>query len=178
MVMRTYAVEPERAREVRAVLGRLLQGANDQPDRGSVDELGGGRIVVVAPPGIQRGIEQMLVEMAKTPAADHARTVEVSYWFVVGERAEEGHNAADFPAIEKALEQVATHGGPMRFEIVEQASLRSLVNERADAAGNRFAVQHVVTKVDHRYVADLRLRPAANLVRRSSVFPRLNVAWW
>jgi hypothetical protein len=46
MVMRTYSVEPDRVREVRSVLGRLLQGANEQPDRGRVEELGGGRIVI------------------------------------------------------------------------------------------------------------------------------------
>jgi hypothetical protein len=160
MVMRTYSVEPDRVREVRSVLGRLLQGAKEQPDRGRVEELGGGRIVVVAPPGIQSGVQQMLDEMAQAPVGSHTRSVEVSYWFVMGQPAAEGDNAADFPAIGAALEEVAKHSGPIRFEMLEQASLRSLLNERADTAGNRFSVEHVVSKVDRKYVADLRLRPS------------------
>jgi hypothetical protein len=112
-VMRVYNVRPDLAIEIEGAVGVAVR-----PFQASVTP--GGQLMVTAPPSYQRGVEQLLREMAAhNPPAPPSIRIEA--WFVTASPGQ----PVDSPAlkeIEPALHALEQSKGPMRFELLEALS--------------------------------------------------------
>lgn len=168
--LRTYTVPPEQSRALtRAIRGALAMG-KETPPLGTVDDLPDGRILVVAPPGIQEGIAALLrdVDVNRAPPV---RTAEFDYWVVVAEPAAAPEGVDAVPALAPALQAIVDSQGPMRFSLLESMRLSSLLDERAEANGNRMRVsRQQVTEAGGRLVAEFELTASLAAKGRTELF--------
>ncbi|PCC75416.1 hypothetical protein SAMN02745121_03857 [Nannocystis exedens] len=155
-LLRTYTVPPEQARSIEQALASALSTGKDLPPLGTVERLPDGRLVVVAPPGIQDGVAALIagLDPAKAPPV---RTAEFDYWIVVGEPAQAAEGVDAVPDIAPALQAIVASQGPMRFRLHESMHLSSLIDERAEADGALMQARQTVSEVGGRLVADLNL---------------------
>lgn len=155
-LLRTYAVPPEQSRSLERALASALSTGKDLPPLGTVRRLPDGRLVVVAPPGIQDGVAAMLRDLDPNKAPP-VRTAEFDYWIVLGEPADAAQGVDAIPDIAPALQAIAESQGPMKFGLLEQMHLSSLIDDDGEADGNRMQARQVVTEVGGRLVADIDL---------------------
>jgi hypothetical protein len=155
-LLRTYAVPPEQSRSLERALASALSSGKDLPPLGTVRPLPDGRLVVVAPPGIQDGVAAMLRDLDPSKAPP-VRTAEFDYWIVLGEPAEAAQGVDAVLDIAPALQAIADSQGPMKFSLLESMHLSSLIDDDGEADGNRMQARQVVTEVGGRLVADLDL---------------------
>lgn len=154
-LLRTYTVPPEHTRSIVRALQSALSTGKDLPPHGTIEELPNGQLVVVAPVGIHDGIAELIKGLGATrPPPAHTATF--NYWVVVGEPAAEA-SGLDTPELAPALQAIVREQGPMKFSLLEQAQLATLVDESAKAQGDRMEVRQVVTEVGGRLVADIDL---------------------
>ena len=158
-LLRTYAVPPEQSRSIEQALASALSTGQDLPPLGTVERLPDGRLVVVAPPGIQDGVAALIagLDPAKAPPV---RTAELDYWIVVGEPDQTAEGVDTIPVIAPALQAIVASQGPMRFRLHESMHLSSLVDDRAEADGARMRARQTVSEVGGRLVADLEIAVA------------------
>lgn len=154
-LLRTYAVPADHARSLEHALASALATGENTPPLGTVERLPDGKLVVVAPPAIHEGIAALVAGL-DVGAPAPAMTVALDYWVIVGEAAAEAGGLTD-PALAPALQAITRDQGPMRFTLLEQAHLASLVDESAKARGDRLEVRQVVSAVAGRLVADIDL---------------------
>src|SRR5690606_13406941 len=62
-LLRTYTVPPDQARSIARALSSALSSGKDLPPLGTVKHLPDGRLLVVAPPGIQDGIAALIRDL-------------------------------------------------------------------------------------------------------------------
>ncbi|MEZ4452618.1 MAG: hypothetical protein R3B09_24375 [Nannocystaceae bacterium] len=158
-LLRTYAVPQEQSRAIESALRDALRTGNELPPLGTVERLPDGRLVVVAPAGVQEGVAALLRDLDPEKAAP-VRTAELQYWIVVGEPSAEAEGVDAVPDIAPALRAVVESQGPMKFRLFEQMRLSSLLDDRAEAEGARMEAKQFVTEVGGRLVADLNLKVA------------------
>lgn len=158
-LLRTYTVPPEQARAIDRALSSALSTGKETPPLGTVERLPDGRLLVVAPPGIQDGIAALIRDLdpSKTPPV---RTAEFDYWIVLAEPAEAATGVEVVPDIAPALRAITASQGPMAFSLLETMRLSSLLDEGAEADGNRMQARQVVSESDGRLIADLDLSVA------------------
>jgi hypothetical protein len=167
-LLRTYAVPPEQSRSIEQALASALSSGKDLPPLGTVERLPDGRLVVVAPPGIQDGVAALIagLDPSKTPPV---RTAELDYWIVVGEPAQAAEGVDAIPDIAPALQAIVASQGPMRFRLHESMHLSSLVDDRAEADGARIHARQTVSEVGGRLVADLDITVAQQAKDRGPI---------
>ncbi|WP_434427889.1 hypothetical protein [Nannocystis pusilla] len=158
-LLRTYAVPPEQSRSIEQALASALSSGKDLPPLGTVERLPDGRLVVVAPPGIQDGVAALIAGLDPSKAPP-VRTAELDYWIVVGEPAQAAEGVDTVPDIAPALQAIVASQGAMRFRVHESMHLSSLVDDRAEADGARMWARQTVSEVSGRLVADLELSVA------------------
>ncbi|UCF68208.1 MAG: hypothetical protein JSV80_02585 [Acidobacteriota bacterium] len=120
-----------------------------------------GRLVVTAPPGVHRGVEQLMRDLKKTgPRASEpvASMVAVRYWAVIARPAAVGTRqtinfAPDSPyasePLRVVLEELVATQGPLEFSIVEQVRLTSLdQGDRSETRGQRLQIKQRVLQTD------------------------------
>ncbi|MCY1062452.1 hypothetical protein [Nannocystis sp. SCPEA4] len=155
-LLRTYAVPPEQARSIEHALASALSTGKDTPPLGTVERLPDGRLVVVAPPGIQDGVAALIRDLDTTKAPP-VRTAEFDYWVVIGEPASATQGLEALPDLAPALQAITEAQGPMKFSLHESMHLSSLLDDRGEADGNLMQARQLVTEVGGRLVADLEL---------------------
>jgi hypothetical protein len=147
-VLRSYEVKPEIAREVQDVLQesffRLENGTQGEP-LGRVSLAPNGRLIVTAPPSVQRGVADLLEEIEDT---DPAPTPMIGFdlWLVTALPG--GGEAAAPPAelaeLEPALKAIRAARGPLQFELFERLSTTTAAGQGEGGASSdraRFEVE-------------------------------------
>ena len=137
--LRTYQVPPDNQVDVRRMLSSVL-GRGDTAT-GRVSSGPGGALVVVAPPGVLEGIEELID--AGFEASPVSQPVRLTYWFVIGRsldaaRATQPYSVRggrSIPQLESVLNQIAGVQGPTEFHLLEQVQLASMYQARADTIG-------------------------------------------
>lgn len=159
-VLRSYNVRPELAFEVRNSLNSAL-GA-----WGLAGVAPNGQIVVNAPESYQKGVEQLLKEVASyNPPA--TPSVHIEAWFVTATPGSPVESAA-LKEVEPALRALEQSRGPTRFELLEELSTQVQPGESrtSDVRGARASMDVGVSVLresqDHPIVAAQQLRLRSN----------------
>lgn len=163
--LRTYEVPGGRAGELAGVLRSALSRGRDQPTQGTVKRLGDDRLVVVAPPSIHEGVEQLCRDFADGDEAPAPRTVTLDYWILrVGDGTAGAGNLPE--ALSGVVEEIAERG-QSDVSLLEQLELSSVTNEHAQIEGSRAEVIHTVTVVGEQIVAEvgIELRESGSKLR-------------
>jgi hypothetical protein len=149
VVMRTYAIRPELAIEIESAVNVAVKPYNASVTRS-------GQLMVTAPPAYQRGVQELLKEVAAhNPATPPSIRIEA--WFVT---ASPGPHV-DSPAlkeIEPALHVLEQSKGPMRFDLLEELSMQTQSGQRSsEVSGERTTLSATVSVLrdsqDHPVVA-------------------------
>jgi hypothetical protein len=154
-VMRSYDAPPGRAEELAGVLQRVLTSGPDVAPIGTARAIDGDRVLVVAPVGIQEGVEQLCTQLQQQGHVPQ-RTVEISYWLVTAKKAEQTDVSA-VPELASALQEIATATGPATFTLFERATLSSTLNAEAKTYGVRAEFRQVAAAHEGGIVADIEI---------------------
>jgi hypothetical protein len=160
--LRTYQVPPDHQEGLRRMLATALGSGDTRTGRVSTGP--GGALVVVAPPGVQAGIQQLLDAGFEAPPA--AQPVRLTYWFVIG-RALDAAPATrpysvtggrNIPLLERVLAEIAAAQGPTEFHLFEQIQLTSMYQDLAQTTSPVSIVRQTVSKTGEQVVADVQIR--------------------
>ncbi len=133
-VLRSYDVRPEIAKEVEGALTTALSPANGFP-YGRVNLSPTGQILVIAPPSIQEGVEQILKDVAsRKPAA--TPSIRFEAWLVTASPGAAG-DSPDLKEVEPALRALEQSKGAARFELLEKLSTQAQSGQNSSVRGER-----------------------------------------
>lgn len=162
--LKTYTVPHGFESEVRSMLRNALGSGESR--LGRVDIGPAGKLVVVAPAGIQAGVDQFIRELSDLgEAPPRSVPVTLTYWILAG-RPLAGAKPAQFSVVGRdaladvtpALEQIATAQGPTEFTLVERLRLTSVGDQEAQAGGRHATLRQRAGLVQGNIVADLSIR--------------------
>ncbi len=158
LVMRTYGVPPGSANRLQSVLSSLFFGVKDKVAAKAT--LGpNGELVVVAPIGIQTGVEALLERMKTSAPPSPPPTVEMDYWLVLGRPAKERKDGPGLSAVKQALDAIESANGPMEFIRHDHIQLKSMTDHEGHARGVYTEAIQVVTVFEDTIVANVTLHP-------------------
>jgi hypothetical protein len=158
--LRTYSIPPGYESQAPSMLRSAL-GTDVGGGRVSVGPAG--KVLVLASPAVQRGVEKFFAELqAAGPPPAAPQPVHVTYWFVLGvpDPALDGFAVTDgsrLAEIEAALGQIAQSQGPQRFKLLERVQLSSAGDEWAQAGGNQAMVQQRATRHGDIVLSDIQV---------------------
>lgn len=167
LTLKTYKVPSGYAERLRPVLSTVLrQGDNTV---GRVDFSPDGQLLVVAPPGVQAGIAELVQNLAGAgPAAPP--TVEMTYWLVLGHpgrSADEGEcgpqglgcvDGGKDGTLAKALAPViAQQSRGMSVTQLQKLSMKALESEDGQLSGPNVDVKQVASLSGERIIAHVRV---------------------
>ncbi len=133
-VLRSYDVRPEIAKEVEGALTTALSPVNGFP-YGRVNLSPSGQLLVVAPPSIQQGVEQILKEVAsRKPAA--TPSIRFEAWLVTASPGAPT-DSPSLTEIEPALRAVEQSKGSAHFELLEKLSTQTQAGQNSSVQGER-----------------------------------------
>lgn len=132
LVVRTFNVPANRAEEVRHVLSRLFWQRNGEEQAG-VQVFGNGLLVVRAPEGFIRGIEQLINNMDNEKPLERAK-IKMEYWLVLGEEAPSSSKPGG--EISTVLDTIEKADGPKRFRVLEHLGVNTAANEEVKLKGS------------------------------------------
>ena len=132
-----------------------------------------GQLLVIASKGVHQGVEEFLSKMAKREPQPPPPTIQLDYWFVVGQKSNEIAIAADLQSIAPALEAVVGANGPMRFDKLEGTRLSTLSDMRGEANGVYSTLEQRASFIGGKVIADLNiaLRGGSKIETRLSLTP-------
>lgn len=172
LILRTYEVPPSRAEEVASVLSHALRTNKDTPNRGTVNRLDDGRLVVLASRAVQEGIAQTCADLVKRPAPPAPATVELSYWLVVGSNADSNNSEPPPPLLQPALEQITKQDGVSNFSLIEATRIASLSTARGATRSGATEYEQRATVVGKTILADVDIESqGTSLETRISLNP-------
>ena len=159
--LRSYSVPHDLATEVRNAVQEALRSQEGQPSRGRASLAPGGRLMVLAPPSVHRGVENLLASLEEAEPQPKPSTIEITYWVVAG-RAANGRQ----PAIPNALREVesvlastAAALGEQEFGLIERLQLSSRSDARAFTSGAHTSVVQRAYPAGGQIVAHLEINP-------------------
>jgi hypothetical protein len=153
--LRSYRVPEGMGQQLRSILGNVLSGTEKDSMLGRASLAPNGELVVVAPAAMQRGVEDLLKEIASSPRKGPT-TVELSYWLL-------GSRPGSAPKDQAAELSEAAHAlgsqlpTSMHLEVMEKLRLQSMTDEQAEMWGRTLQVHQTAAASEGRVVADLRL---------------------
>lgn len=157
--LRAYDVPEGRAEE----LARVLAGAMPREGDHAIARVTAspdGRVLVAGSQAIQRGVEEVLAEVATRPAPPAPPTIDMTYWIVTGRPAEKAGSAGvGLREVTTALETISKADGPMTFELLEKVRLASMSDEHGFGSGaniKRFEQRASMTG-DKKIIAELSI---------------------
>jgi hypothetical protein len=131
----------------------LRQVLHKEPPIGSVSREGD-QLVVVAPPGIHRGIPAFLKSLETAQSEVDRGSVEVDYWLVVGTPSQDAPDVEAFGELGATLDEIVKSQGPMRFRVLEQLTLSSVVGDSGESRGSIGRVRQQVDLSGDRILID------------------------
>jgi len=153
-VLRSYTLPSGRGQQVSSILSSLLYRKEKPLGRAALTP--DGQLVVVAPTGIQEGLDKLLSNMGSSEATAPP-TVAITYWLVVGRPASEP-DATRLPAVlQPMVDAVLANQGPMELALLETMTLRSLSDATGRAAGRYANANQVASVAGDKIVADISL---------------------
>ena len=152
--LRSYLVPVGHEQAAVDVLTRLF-AAKESPARVSSAE--DGRIVVLAPEALQRGVAEYLKALEGKPAAPRP-SVEMSYWIVLGKPGAVEQTQRHGP-VARALDAIVKTHGPMGFQVLETLSVITQSDEHSSAQGLYAQVENTVSVVGDQVVANVQVDP-------------------
>jgi hypothetical protein len=132
-VLRSYDVRPEIANEVDSALRAALSPSIGY-QYGRVTLSPSGQLLVIAPPSIQKGVEQILKEVA---SREPPRTPSIHFeaWLVTASPGTPA-DAPNLKEIEPALHALEQSKGPARFELLEKLSTQTRSGQESSVQGD------------------------------------------
>ena len=162
LVLMAYDVPAAHAAEIERVLSSAMprEGENSLPV-GRVSMLPDGRLLVVAPHGIQHGVGALVAGLASRPAPPAPPTISMTYWLVIGKRSsKDAATPVELREIDAALAAAVKADGPMEFRLVEKATVASLPDEHGELQGVEFSrIAQRGTIVGGKLLAELKIDP-------------------
>lgn len=160
--LRTYTVPQGFENEIRSMLRSALGTEESRIGRVSVGP--GGKLVVVAPAPIHRGIRQLIDELGDVENAPPPKPVTLTYWMVAGRPGSGatgsyevvGPRALD--EVRSALEGIAASQGAMEFELIERLELVSIGEDTASISGRQTGIDQRAAVVDGSVIADVKIQ--------------------
>jgi hypothetical protein len=149
VTIRSYAVAPEIAGEMRSALNEVL----NIPSKDGVSALArvsltaDGRLLVSAPESIQKGVESLLAEVATDKPAP-TPTIHFEMWLVsaVPDTATPSDNGPGLAEVGTALADIQKSRGPLHFELTEKLALQArAANQDSEIQGAHFALRVIPT---------------------------------
>jgi len=165
--LRTYSVPHGFENEVRSMLRSALGTDENRVGRASIGPAG--KLVVVAPPGIQKGVEALVRELDELDAPPPTPVpVKLTYWMVVGKPLGSAEltqkTAGGFAVVGDglddlglALEQIAGVQGAQEFALLERMQLSSAGDNWAHLGGRHARIDQRAATVQGNVVADIRI---------------------
>ena len=162
--LKTYSVPHGFESEVRSMLRTALGTDENRVGRASLGPAG--KLLVVAPPGVQEGVAALIRELGELDSPPPPPIpVNMTFWLVVGEPLDpatmksgeysvKGHNLGD---VAPALEQISQTQGPQEFELLERLRLSSTGDDWARVRGLHVQIEQRASAVQDSVVADLRI---------------------
>ena len=172
MILQAYEVPTEQTEQIAAVLHNVFAGLKE-PAVARATASPDGQLLVVGTQGIQKGVAAILSRMEGRPLPPPPPTVDMSYWFVVAEPAGETVIGPGLQDIAPALEAVARAQGPLRFDKLETARIRSLSDEQGEANGRYTVITQRASVSGDKIIADVEfmVRGGPRLKTRLSMRP-------
>lgn len=167
--MRTYAVPPGLAPELRGVVDRLLSFGDNGPPLGRAVLAPGDKLVVSATPAVHAGVEQLLAGLGEAPAAP--AVIELTYWLVEGQPAAETRVPAELKVARPALDAIVAADGPRAFQLVETLRLRTLGGEHGEVVGRVVKINQSASVRDDRVLARVEMRHPTGELRTHLALP-------
>ncbi len=182
LVMKTYEMPAGYGAKLRPILSKVLKQGKDKEPVGRAALTPDGRIVLVAPAGIQAGVQALLddVKRAKKPFVPPP-TIAMTYWILVGrsgpdpneqqcgkfgQRCLEGGDNELWKVLDPIVNKYSSLGG-IHFKLFEKLRLRSLDSEMAKAKGHTARVFQTASASGGKVMADVNIylhRHAENTV--------------
>lgn len=161
--LRTYSVPHGFENEVRSMLRTALGTDESRVGRASLGPAG--KLLVVAPPGVQEGVAELIRELAELESAPPTPVpVTMTFWLIVGDPsvtldADSGYSVKGrgLDDIAPALEQISQTQGAQEFELLERLRLSSTGDDWARVRGLHAQIEQRAAAVQDSIVADLRL---------------------
>ena len=159
-VLRAYQVPANSGAKLREVLTGLMRtssGSKDTPPEylGRVEVGPDGRLLVLAPEAVQRGVAEVLASVG-SGAFPQPASVRVDYW-VISATHGQGERPASLTEVGAALSEIEKTDGPMQFQLVERLSLISLANEHGSLDGREVKVRQSVQVADGQLLAQVSM---------------------
>lgn len=132
LVVRTYAVPPERAAEMKHSLNRLFFQKDGEAPSGSAQVFGSGLMMVKAPGNFQQGIERLVKDIGNEK--EHKRdSIRLQYWLISGEEGKAANQ--NFGVLEPVIEAIQKVDGERRFKIQENLATVLVSGSKAKGEG-------------------------------------------
>jgi len=158
--LRSYTVPAEYASEVNSVINSLLPNTRAKIGPGGV-------LLVAAPASVQKGVQEMLDDLAKNRPGPPP-VVSLTYWAVVGRPAKEPSWPSSLNEIAPALKAVSASETALSFSLLQRLTLPSLSGERATLSGGRLTIKQVATARQDGVLAQIDLNLVSVSAGRSS----------
>jgi hypothetical protein len=144
MILRTYPVPPSSAQQLKSIINGVLWNEGKPVGHSTLSP--DGQLVLVAPEGVQQGVQTLVQGFGKSGAPAIPSAVEVAYWLVLG------HPVAKAPPMPETLREIASAldavksvEGPMEFATLERLRLQSSADEIGTLNGRIAHLQQLVT---------------------------------
>ncbi len=156
LLLRTYDVPARQVQRLQAVLTSTFAGLGEyMPAR--VQGSPNGQLLVVGSAGIHKGVEELIAKMGESKPLPPPPTIEIEYWLVAGQPANETSIAPELKHVAPALQAVAGAQGAMRFDKLESARLRTLSDARGETRGKYASVDQRTSVGPGKVIADIQL---------------------
>jgi hypothetical protein len=145
MQLQVYDVPQGVARDLRGALNNALGNYKESGEAplGRASLAPDGRLIVLAPERIQKGVAALVEQAGKRPSTLPV-PVDLTYWFVVGRRGAAGQ-APGLEEIKPALDEITRAQGPMQFRQLEQLKLSTITGEVGTVHGEQVNVKQEMT---------------------------------
>lgn len=159
LVLRLYEVPHGLASDIRSVLRETLRATEGYEQRGTVSVAPGGKLLVLAEPQVQAGIENLIGSLEDAAPPTPSPTLEMSYWLVAGRSVSETVAVSSTipPELASALGSVVDALGPMEFALIERVQLAARSDSRATVNGSFVTIHQTASLVEGRVVARLEI---------------------
>lgn len=156
--MAVYDAPGGSAQQLRSVLQQAFARNEQAPPVARATVTPDGRILVVGPKSVQRGVAELFKSLKATPPAP-PRTIEIKYWLVLGKPGGDGAVPKELNEISAALQAVSSAQGGLSFEPLESLTVRSLQEEWAEANGRTVNVKHEASVGPGGLIARIQINP-------------------
>ena len=143
--LKTYDVEPQYRQEIYAALQRILN-PQGQHTNGRVELLPSGQLLVNASPETLESVEQVLQTIRDRPAAAATPRANLSYWAVLGSRAELANPPGTAPpsSLGTVLGELERLHGDLQFRVIGSAALATESGQPGEISGMALEVDQTV----------------------------------